>query len=750
MRINFKTLDADRRFLENKFHDTEKEFDSFKRWAYHGYEYDAETGLSDEEIRAGLLKIDEELAGAPHPTIKAKMFEYVLDNTRIDVNEHDYFVGFYTWGRPFIDITAKRWEGEIFNKLIGEDYSALYHAQEGCGAAWNWLDYDHTIPDWDSLMTLGFPGILKRINDSYGNAVKSGSLTDDMEIFYQAMKTEYEAILRLLDRFAKRAEAASHPKAKTVAECMKNLRDGAPKSTLDALEMIYLFFMLSEHVDNYQVRSLGYGLDCTLLPFVKRDLESGRFEEEEISEFIAYFLMQFSAIGNYWGQPVYLGGTGLDGKCKINDISYTVMEIYDKIGLYNPKVQIKVGKNTPNDFLRKVLEMVKGGNSSVVFINEDTVTRSLMSRGASYEEALDSAISGCYEYKIKAKSIDISSIYFNAAKCIEFVFSGGYDPISDMYVGKKTKPVEQMTSFEEFYGAYREQLEHLVKTSFDIILRAEEKVQLLNPSIMYSATIPACVEKLRDAMDSGIENTRGTLLNGFASAVDSLMAVYELVFEKKLTTLVELKAALNANWKGYERLRLLAKRAEHKFGRADKIADFYADAIHRHYHSLIADEKTAHGGDVSYELHSARSFILQAEKMGATPDGRFAGEEISKNASAAIGADTKGITALISSVTSIDLSLANGGGCLDAMLHPSAVMGEDGTDAFLAVLKTYMDKGGASIHFNIMNADILRDAQAHPENYKNLQVRVCGWNVLWNNMAKSEQDAYIKRAESII
>lgn len=750
MKIDLTDLNLDREYLENKFHNTNEEFDSFHRWAYHGYEHDESTGLSDEEIREGLLRLDAELTGEAHPTIKSKMFEYVLDNTRIDVNEHDYFVSFYTWGRPFIDITSKRWEKEIFNDLIGEEYTKLYHAQNKCGAVWNWLDYDHTIPDWDSLMELGFPGILKRLDESYEKKLKSDGVSDDEEIFYRCAKREYEAILRLLDRFAKRAEAMTHKKAKTIAECMRNLRDGAPKSTYDALQMIYLFFMISEHIDNFQVRSLGYGLDSTLLPFVKADLESGRFTEEEISEFIAYFLMQFSAIGNYWGQPVYLGGTGLDGNTKICDLSYTIIDIYDKLGIYNPKVQIKVGKNTPDSFLRKVLEMIKGGNSSFVFINEDTVIKSLMSTGATYEEALDSAISGCYEYNVKAKSIGISTVYFNAAKCVELVFSEGFDPISQSFVGARTKPIEEMTSFEEFYAAYREQLTHIVNTSFDIISRAEAKVQLLNPSLMYSATIPDCVERLRDAMDSGIQNTRGTLFNGFASAVDSLMGVYELVFEKKVTTLTELKAALAANWKGYEKLQLLAKRAKHKYGRGDDIADHYACAIHKLYHSLIADKKSAHGGCTIYELHSARSFILQAKQMGATPDGRFAGEEISKNASPSIGADTKGITALISSVTSLDMSLANAGGCLDAMLHPSAVSGDDGTDAFLAVLKTYMAGGGASIHFNIMNADILRDAQAHPENYKNLQVRVCGWNVLWNNMAREEQEAYIKRAESIV
>lgn len=123
--------------------------------------------------------------------------------------------------------------------------------------------------------------------------------------------------------------------------------------------------------------------------------------------------------------------------------------------------------------------------------------------------------------------------------------------------------------------------------------------------------------------------------------------------------------------------------------------------------------------------------------------------ETSKNASPTPGVDKNGVTALISSATTMDLSLSDSGACLDVMLHPSAVQGKDGLDVLYAVLYTYISKGGASIHFNIFNADILRDAQKHPEKYQNLQVRVCGWNVLWNNMNKHEQDAYIRRAENI-
>jgi formate C-acetyltransferase len=148
-------------------------------------------------------------------------------------------------------------------------------------------------------------------------------------------------------------------------------------------------------------------------------------------------------------------------------------------------------------------------------------------------------------------------------------------------------------------------------------------------------------------------------------------------------------------------------------------------------------------------MHSARAFIIHGEKTKATPDGRKAGQELSKNASPTPGADRNGITALIKSATAVDTALCDIGFCLDTMLHPSAVQGEDGLIAFKAVLDTYFAKGGQSIHFNVFNPDMLRDAQKHPEKYKNLQVRVCGWNILWNNMEKKEQDAYILRAEHI-
>ena len=742
--------ECDRNYLENKYHKTSEPFNSFNRMAYHGYEYDISTGLDDDAIRAGLEELTSSLEGESRPIIKAHAIEYVLDNTRIDINEHDYFVGIYSWSRLIGKYTVAKWRDATYLKAREEAKSTKNIDYGRTGTAWIGLDFDHTVPDWDSLISLGFTGILKRTEDSYEKLCREGGVSEKQEVFYRSVKIEYEAILRFIDRLYEYSLTKDFSKASKISACLKNLREGAPQNTLDLLQMIYIYFMISESVDHYQVRSLGYGLDATIYPFFVRDLENGVFTREELTDFVAYFLMQFSAIGSSWGQPIYLAGTNPDGSSKVNEVSHLILDVYDSLGLYNPKIQIKISKSTPKDFVLKALDMIRSGTSSMVFVSEDTALKALMRNGATYDEALDSVIKGCYEYTTKANCIGISFNTFNALKPIALVFNNGKDKATGIQVGLQTGNVADFKDFREFYYAYLAQFDDIIENSLHCLDHMEKYIHEVNPSSLYSATIPACVESMTDALDCGIKIVSDMLINGFASAVDALMAVYELVYEKKLTTLSELKEALDANWVGHEKLRIKAINCKHKFGVGDKMADSYANAIHTFFSSHFTGRKNCHGGNYEYELHSARAFIEQGKKTEATPDGRRDWEDTSKNVSPTTGMDKNGITALVRSATSIDLSVSDSGACLDAMLHPSSVQGDDGLEVLFSVLDTYMSRGGASIHFNIFDANTLRDAQANPEKYKNLQVRVCGWNVLWNNMAKEEQDMYILRAENII
>lgn len=743
----FKTLTTDRDTIERKYHDPEKEFNAYRRMNYHGYAYDEATGLSDEEIQEGLEKLCMKLEGKPHPIYKAELFSYVLDNTRIDVNEHDYFVGMYTWARPISKHSISKWHKEVCDEFAEE--SAMLGELNRAGVSYGDLDFEHTVPDWDAMMELGFPGLLLRAQNCYHDLETAGTLTQKKQAFFAGMEIEYRAIIRFVDRLYQYALTKSFEKAPAIAKCLKQLRDGAPTNTYEALQLIYLYFMISESVEHYQVRSLGHGLDATLYPFYQKDLAEGTFTKEEIGELIGYFLMQWSAIGNYWGQPFYLAGMHVDRSTKVNELSYMILDIYDRLGIYNPKIQIKVNKTTPKEFVCKALDMIRHGVSSIVFCNDDHIIKALMSRGATYEQAVDAVISGCYEYKIKAKSIGIAGIYYNTLKPISLVFDNGFDTITGKQIGLETGELKELRSFEDFYRAYLKQAEYTMNAYLGALYKLETKVEHVNPSLLFSGTIIDCVETMTDALDRGLENGTGYLPSGLGTAVDALMAVRELVYEKQEVTLEELKKALDADWAGYEELRAKALACKHKYGNGDELSDFYAAALTRFYYDLKAGERNAHDSRYTMEMHSARAFIIHGEKTKATPDGRKLGEETSKNASPTPGADKNGITALINSATTIDTALCNNGFCLDAMLHPTAVQGQEGLEVLYAVLNTYLSKGGASIHFNIFDAELLRDAQKNPAKYQNLQVRVCGWNVLWNNMSKVEQDAYILRAESI-
>ena len=253
-----------------------------------------------------------------------------------------------------------------------------------------------------------------------------------------------------------------------------------------------------------------------------------------------------------------------------------------------------------------------------------------------------------------------------------------------------------------------------------------------------------------DGYQAGVRyNDSAFTIAGLATLIDSVMAVKYLVYDKKLCTIQELIHALDADWKGFEKLRLMALNCPHKYGNSDPDTDRYTGALSNLITFKINNRPNKKGGVYKTEAHSPR-FVWQGLKTQATPDGRYAGEELSKNASPTPGMDKKGATAFIKSAIRLHPENFTTGGCLDLMLHPSTVSGEDGLDVFHSLINTYFANGGSSMQFDVFDAGKLKDAQEHPEKYRNLQVRVCGWNAQWNNLTRPEQDAYILRAQNIM
>ena len=739
--------DADRKYIESKYHAQDGRFDPLDRFAkyHHGYEFDPSTGLDDAEMDAALERLYSETIGEDHALIKAMAFALVLDNERIDASENDYFFGLYNWSRPLSKHFISRWYDEVFDSMPNVKH--LMKAYRKSGSAEMCLDTDHAVPYWIDILGLGFSGLLERSEEYRARHKK---LTKKQECFFEAIRIEYEAILRFLDRAADYTEAHAGEKSEFVAKSLRNIKKGAPKNTFEALLTIYTYHLLSESVDNFQARSLGNGLDRSLYSYYKRDIESGNFTREQIKSFLAYFFLQYFAMGNYWSQPFYLCGTDFDEETDISELTLAILEVYDSLDIYNPKIQIKISPDTNPKIIYKALDMIRSGHNSIVLCCVPGMIKALSEcYGVTETEARNADISGCNEMHVCGKETSMSNAYPNAAKAITYVFFDGIDTVTGDKIGLSTGDVCKFTSFDEFYSAFIKQFDNILQTVLDTTQKYEKYVSEVCPAVMLSATIESSLEKAIDAYGFGVKYpTTNVEICSFATAVDSLLAVKELVFEKKLTTLSELKNALAHNWEGYEDLRQRALRLTKKYGNGNPEADAYAAELFSHFSLFYTGKKNIRGGAYKVGIPSTRHFITQGKRTEATPDGRKMGEECSKNVQPVVGMEKNGVTAMIRSGLSLKPWLFSESFVLDVMLHPSAVSGDEGLEAMKSLLDTYMKNGGISIQFNVFSADMLRDAQKHHEKYQNLQVRISGWSVLWNNMSHEEQEAYIKRAES--
>jgi formate C-acetyltransferase len=280
----------------------------------------------------------------------------------------------------------------------------------------------------------------------------------------------------------------------------------------------------------------------------------------------------------------------------------------------------------------------------------------------------------------------------------------------------------------------------------------EKALTEVNPANLMTLSSEHALKTRKDGFADGCPrgNLSAILSAGLGTSVDALLAVKEIVYEKKEMSIAELGDAMAANWKGHEALRLRMLRSKRKWGNNDAEANALGAELADVFAAQLNGKPNSRGGMFIASGHSARQYINFGKKTGATPDGRLAGEEVSKNMSPTMGADTEGATALVNTLASSDVTKLPSDYPLDMMLHPSVCMGDKGLQAMKALVREFHRNGGSVIQFTVFSAEELRDAQAHPEKYENLQVRVCGWNVRWNDLSKAEQDVYIRRAENVM
>ena len=701
----------------------------YLEWKWRMDVTDPATGVDKAKAKAKILSLSRELEPKePWNVVKATCFAWLCDNVAIDVSPLDWFPAFSLWNRydrPMNAVTGRR-NGEIDKKYYPE-MRARMNKGNAIGRYTVWKDFDHIIPEWDKVLKLGFPGMKSRLRANWQDGVP----------YYRAEQMASDAVHRLLNRLIAQGRARGGMRALRQAESLTRLRDGAPQTAYDVMQFIYLYFVLSEHFEAVQARSLSI-IDQTLWPYYQADLATGRTTEAEFREQFAHFLWQWGSIDNYWGQPVTMGGTKADGSTEYNPLSLVILDVMDQCALPTPKFHLKVAPNTPDAVLNKALDMARR-HRPLSFIGELPVRAVLEHIGFPADDARRFVTKGCYEFCTPESGNGLGGGHVNLVKVVELM-------LADAKGGKLAA-----NDFPSFKAEYLRRAAATAEEVREFFFTFEKHLDDVNPALVASLAGEFSVQTGRDALANGTRtgNRTGVCLSGFGTAVDALLAVKEIVYERKEMSLAELGALMAANWKGREELRLRMLRSKRKWGVNDPEANALGSEIAKRLSSVINGRPNSRGGRFGMSGHNARQFIVQGAKTGATPDGRRKGEEFSKNLSPTMGADTEGVTALIQTLAALDSKDFPGDFPLDVMLLPYTVSGDKGLEMMKALLSQYYANGGLMMQFNVFDAEELKDAQAHPEKYENLQVRVCGWNVRWNDLPKVEQDAYIRRAEEI-
>ena len=701
---------------------------------------DRTTGLSQKGIAKRLAEIvaAAKASGESWRVTKARCFAAEVMEQAIDVSPFDWFPAIAIWDRlslPIWKITKHDRAAEVNARMLSDDVVKEWKDGNADGT-WNmWQDFDHSVPDWRVIMKLGFPGMKVRLEKC---AIKGGP-------FYDGLVIAMDAILGGIDRFIAqgRRNLAKHPGSVRIAKeiaCLDRLRKGPPQTAYDLMMFIWLYFFFSEHLDGIQCRSLSE-IDVFLTPCYDADIAAGRTTETEFREQIRHFLWQWGSISNYWNQPIGFGGTNADGTSAFNHVSKIILDVMDRCALATPKFLVKVAPNTPDWAWAKMLDMARR-HRSLSFIGEEPTAKALKAwYGANDEDCRTMVVKGCYEFSLRDAVNDTAIGHVNFLK-----------PVEKMLAVAESGNPAWSRDFDSFKAEYLRRLVDVTNRCRKVAFELEKVLPEVNPANCMTLATEYALRTRKDAFANGCPrgNNSTILAVGLGTAVDALLAIKELVYEKRTLSLVKLGRIMALNWEGHESLRLRMLRSKRKWGNNDKEANVLGTELIDCFATQLNGKPNSRGGVFLASGHCARQYIALGEKTGATPDGRKKGEEMSKNLSPTMGADVEGATALVTTLAASDVTKLPGDYPLDMMLHPSVCAGDKGLTLMKTLVRQFHRNGGSVIQFTVFSSEELRDAQAHPEKYENLQVRVCGWNVRWNDLCKTEQDAYIRRAENVM
>ena len=628
----------------------------------------------------------------------------------------------------------------------------------------------HTVAD-DKFYHKGFLEFKEEIEE----AIDVLDFLNDAEAYdkkaqLEAMAISCDAIIVYGQRYAAYARELAEKEANQqrkeellwIAHNCDVVPANKPETYAQALQMYWFVHIgVTTEVNTWDAFSPGR-LDQYLYPFYKKEVEAGAIDYDKARELMECLWIKFNnqpappkvgitlkESGTYTDfANLNTGGinpyTGEDG---VNDVSYIILDTMDEMKLLQPSSNVQISKKTPDKFLNRAVEISRKGWGQPAFYNTEELIQELLNAGKSLEDARFGGSSGCVETGCHGREAYVLTGYLNVPKIFELALNNGFDKYTDKQISIKTGNPEDFKSYEDLRDAFYKQLEHII----NVKIRGNNVIEKIfaehMPSPFMSVLTTGCKESGRDYNAGGSKyNTRYIQVVGIGTITDCLASVKYNVYEENRFTMKELLAAIDANFEGYEMLHNLVLNHTPKYGNDNDYADDIMLDIFTNVRDRIRGRKSVCGGTYQIDMLPTTCHVYFGSVMTASANGRLKEKPVTDGISPEKGADTNGPTAVIKSCAKMDHT-STGGTLLNQKFTPSSIAGQNGIDNVSALIRSYFEMDGHHIQFNVVDRKTLLDAQKHPDEYKDLIVRVAGYSDLFNNLEKALQDEIIERTE---
>lgn len=666
----------------------------------------------------------------------------------------------------------------------------------------------HVTVDYGKVLKEGYKGIMHEAARALEQCDEGDADFSERSSFLKAVIISCEAAIVYAKRYGELARKMAESETDAVRRgelekishiCMKVPENGA-ESFYEACQSFWFIQML------LQVESSGHSIspgrfDMYMYPYYEKSIKSGELTREQAQELMDCIWVKLNDLnkardavsaegfaGYSLFQNLICGGQSSEGLDSTNDLSFMCIEASMHVRLPQPSLSVRVHSTTPQDFLIKAAKLTRTGVGLPAYYNDEVIIPSLINRGLTMEDARDYNIIGCVEPQ-KAGKTDgwHDAAFFNMCRPLELVFERGMS--RGEMIGVDTGDVCEMKTFDEFYGAYKTQMNYMIKLLVNADNAIDSAHRLRAPLPFLSSMIEDCIGRGKSVQEGGaVYNFTGPQGFGIANMADALYAVKKLVYDEKRITMAQLKEAIWHNFGkddtnvAYLTEQIASELAKNgitpdenvirkiynevadstenrykeiydmienvdKFGNDIDEVDRFARDVAYTYTKPLEKYKNPRGGSFQAGLYPVSANVPLGRQTGATPDGRYAHTPIADGVSPAAGRDVHGPTAAANSVAKLDHFTPSNGTLFNMKFHPSALEGQSGLESLVALVRGYFDQKGSHMQFNVVSRQTLLDAQAHPEKYKSLVVRVAGYSALFTTLSKPLQDDIIRRTE---